>query len=438
MLARSTPALARAFERRFTQPLARPGSGSESASLGSESASLGSGAASLGAGSESASGSGSGSGAGAGSVVAAAAAAWLLVACGHRPPVPVTVLVEGSPAQVAEVRASLGPTSVAGLVLRHAELALPDEQELGAAAVAAAYQDFIAGDGSRCRERLAGVDLPRLLAHRQRAHVARALLLDARCAEGLGASAEADARFAEFASYDLELAEAEGVLSPALRPRFDRALAAAGTAPRARLSVEGTPGGRVMIDGRLAGCTAPCSPVVRVGAHVISVEADGAALAWRKLVVESPRAGAAAPSVSLPRAPASATEAAAQWRARVGAGFAPDDAAGLALLPVMVNDDRVAYLRVRSDPARPSAPPTLAGALAARSPERAAPITTRGQRLSLEAAPELMRSLAIDAELFEAPRPRWFWPVLVGSVIATAAITAALLYEPDIRTEVSF
>jgi hypothetical protein len=362
----------------------------------------------------------------------------LLVACGHRPPVPVTVLVEGAPEQAAKVRSALSARAVSGLALRHGELPPPLDVELGAAEIAAAYQDFVAGDGSRCRERLASVDLPRLLAHRQRAQVARALLLDARCADGLGATAEADARFAEFAAYDLELAEAEGVLSPSLRPRFDQALAAAATAPRARASVEGAPGGRVMIDGRLAGCSSPCAPSARAGTHVFSVEADGVALAWRKVTLEAPRAGTSSFAIALPRAPASAAEATAQWRARVGAGFAPDDAVGLSLLPVMLKDDRVAYLRVVADPARPSAPPILAGAIAARQAERAAPITARGQRLSLEAAPELVRSLAIDAKLVAPPRPRWFWPVLVGSVVVTAAVTAVLVYEPETRTEVSF
>jgi hypothetical protein len=353
--------------------------------------------------------------------------------CGHAPPVPVTVLVDGKAEQVAVLRRLLAPAAVEDLQLRPGTIAPPADAELGAAEVAAAYQDFIAGDGSRCRERLATVDLPRLLAHRQRTVVARALLLDARCADGLGATAAADARFAEFASYELELAETSGVLSPSLRPRFDRALAAAGGAPRVRLTVDGAPGGRVLIDGRLAGCAAPCTPAVSSRVHVVSIEADGAALAWKQLAIEP----SGAPEVSLPRAVASAAEATQQWHARVGGGFAPDDAVGLRLLPLMARDDRVAYLRI-SESARPGGAPTLVGAMAVRQPGREATLSARGQRLTLEAAPQLVRQLAIDTKVIAAPRPRWFWPVLAGSVVITAAVTAALLYQPETRTEVSF
>ncbi len=381
--------------------------------------------------------------------------------CARPPAVPVTVLFDGEAAQVAALRRALVPGAVEGLVLRQGAIAPRSDlaEQLGAAEVAAAYEDFVAGDGSRCRERLAAVDVPRLLAYRQRTAAARALLLDARCAEGLGSPAAADARFAEFAAYELDLAETTGVLSPALRPRLDRALAAAGRAPRVRLDVSGAVGGRVLIDGRLAGCAAPCSPVVSAGGHVVSIEADGVALAWRKLMIEPPAAGAAAPAAQLPRLAASAAEAAQQWHVRAGSGFAPDDATGLSLLRVMAGDERLIYLRVaasaeaaaeaakpaaksapRSDSPRSAAPLALAlaGALVVQRREPDAPIISRGRRLSLEAAPALVRQLAIDAEVIEAPRPRWFWPVLVGSVIATAAVTAAILYQPETRTVVEF
>lgn len=362
-----------------------------------------------------------------------------LAACGHAPPAPVTVLLDGRPADVAAAQALLTPDAVEDLMLRVAALAPPEDVELGEAEVAAAYQAFLSGDGSRCRERIAAVDLPRLLAHRRRTAVARALLLDARCADGLGATAAAEARLAEFASYELELAEAAGVLSPSLRPRFDRALAEAGGAARARLSVDGAPGGRVLIDGKLAGCAAPCAPAVSAGAHVVSIEADGVALAWAHVAV-----GGGGASLTLPRQVASAAEASSQWHARAGSGLAPDDAAGLRLLPLMAKDDWVAYLRIApAAPASPGSPArgvpvTLLGAMAVRRPGGDAVVSSRGQRLSLEAAPALVRQLAIDAKVIVAPRPRWFWPVLAGSVVVTAAVTAFLLYQPETRTELSF
>jgi hypothetical protein len=362
------------------------------------------------------------------------------LACAHPAAVPVTVIVDGAAAEVQQVRARLAPAAVAELTLRQATIAPPPDLELGAAQVAAAFGEFVAGDGSRCRELLAGVDLARLLAHQQRAVVARALLLDARCAEGLGNSAVADARFEEFAGYELELAEAGAVLSPTLRSRFDRALAKVGGAPRARVAVNGAPGGRVLIDGRAAVCAVPCVPSVSSGTHVIAVEAEGYALGWRQLMVSG---AAAVPTVAITAATASAAEATAQWHARVGKGFAPDDASSLALLHLMAGDDRVIYLRVSPPTLASTAPvaavaaPTLVGAMTLRR-DREIAVAARGRQLGLAAAPALVRQLAIDAKVLSAPRPRWFWPVLFGSVVASAAITAALVYEPSTRTSVGF
>ncbi len=355
----------------------------------------------------------------------------VLGSCGHAPPAPVTVFVDGRAADVAEVQRLLGPDAIADLTLRAGAMAPPADAELGAGEVAAAYDAFLAGDGSRCRELIAAVELPKLLAHRQRTLVARALLLEARCADGLGQTGAADARFAEFAGYELEVAETSGVLSPSLRPRFDRALAAAGRAARVRVSVDGAPGGRVLIDGRPAGCAVPCRPVVSEGTHVFSIEADGVALAWRQVTVE--KGGA---SVALPRQVASPAEATAQWHARVGGGFSPDDEVGLRLLPLMAKDDRVAYVRVVASEG--SAAPTLVGAMAVRRVDGEPTLSARGQRQTLAAAPALIRQLAIDTKVIAAPRPRWFWPALVGSVVATAAVTTFLFYQPETRTEVSF
>jgi hypothetical protein len=359
------------------------------------------------------------------------------VGCAHRPALPITVIVDGTAAQVATVSASLSPDAVAELALRLAAVAPAENPDLGATTVASAFQDFIAGDGSRCRERLAAVDLARLLAHRQRTVVARALLLDARCAEGLGNSAAADARFEEFASYELELAEAGGVLSPTLRSRFDRALAQVGTAPRMRVHIEGPVGGRLLVDGKPAGCALPCSQRLGRGPHVVAVEADGFALAWRKLMVE------AATTVALPQTPATAEEATQQWHARVGNGFAPDDLVGLGLLHRLAKDDRTVYLRVTSTaPGGTSASAGLTGALLVRRLGQGlgqeTTVAARGHRLGLAAAPELVRQLAIDGKILRSPRPRWFWPVLVGSALASALVTAAILYQPETRTQLEF
>lgn len=344
-------------------------------------------------------------------------------ACASRPPVPVTVLVEGEASMVAQVTSALAAAKLPELVVRQVGLPPPEEPELGQAALAAAFDAFLAGDGSSCREHLAAVELPRLLAHRQRAAVARALLLDARCAEGLGNTAAAEARMDEFASYELELGEATGVLSPTLRARFDQALARQGRAPRARVEVTGAPSGRLWIDGRTAACVLPCAPSLGHGAHVLAVESEGVALSYRRVEITGPT------SLSLPAVAASAAEAAQQWHARAGRGAAVDDATSLGLLPLALADQRVAYLRAGEDDRALG----VRGALVLRGRRD---VAARGHRGRAADAPALVRQLAIDAGVIAAPRPRWFWPVLVGSVVGSVALTAALLYEPEIRTQV--
>lgn len=355
-------------------------------------------------------------------LVGAFVAAWL-GACARRPAVAMTVLIEGEPRDAGAAARALAATAVPGLVLRLATLPPPAPPRLGQEEVSGALEELLAGDGSRCRERLAGVDLPRLLAHRQRAVVARALLLDARCAEGLGNTAAAEARFKEFASYELELAEATAVLSPTLRARFDEALAWHGRAPRARVEVRGAPGGVLWVDGRAGACAVPCAPSLAVGAHVLAVEAEGVALAWRRIDVTGPTV------LELPAAPATAQEAAEQWHARAGRGVAADDERSLRLLPLAISDERIAYVQARG------AAEGLAGALVERRAGRIE-VAARGRRARADQAPALVRQLAIDAGVIAAPRPRWFWPVLAGSVLATAALTTLIFYQPEIRTKV--
>lgn len=356
-------------------------------------------------------------------MVACAVVSALLAGCARRPPVAMTVLLEGE-SRGAEVAArELAAAAVPELVLRLASLPPPEPPSLGQEEVSAALEELLAGEGSRCRERLAGVDLARLLAHRRRAEVARALLLDARCAEGLGNAAAAQARLEEFASYELELAEATAVLSPTLRARFDEALAGHGRAPRVRVEVRGAPGGRLWIDGHLGACAVPCSPSLAMGPHVLAVEAEGVALAWRRIHVTGPTA------LELPAVPATAREAAQQWHERAGRGAAADDERSLRLLPLAIADERIAYVQARGGSEG------LVGALVERR-GGGLQVSARGRRARAQDAPALVRQLAIDAGVIEAPRPRWFWPVLVGSVLATAAVTALVFYEPDIRTRV--
>ncbi len=329
-------------------------------------------------------------------------------ACAPMPKHPIAVaVVHDGPGDVAE-------SAVTGLALHPATLPpeAPPVDESVASVLVSARRAYATGEADRCREQLATLDLPALLARGNRAAAARALALDTACAyQGL-AREDAARIAAQLAVLGLDL-PADAVAREA-EDLIVAAIATASAASRAKLEVTGVTGARVSVDGRPATCVTPCPLELVAGDHVISVDADGYAPAWKTVRVPD------SSHLAIEQQPAPPALAGSQWRARVGRGLPPTDAKGAELLALALAEPRIAYLAGTT------------GVLIVDGTLRA---TGSGE------SPALLRELAYDGGLLQRPkvwqRP-WFWIVVAG---ATAVVSGAVIYttyQPEIETMVRF
>lgn len=348
-------------------------------------------------------------------------------ACATAPPRPrlgVGVVVTGTAVARDRTLAAAATVDLDGLALAPVALPVapsappPSSSVLAVATARAAYLER--GDFETCTAALREVEVPELLAAGARELAARVLVWRTACAFGRLAPAEAADHAAALAGFGLALPDDAGAVTPDVEAILVAALDRAGAAARLTVEVDGRAGARLTIDGRPAECALPCTVALAPGDHVVAVTADGAAPAWR--VIRVPVAG----PVTIPQAPAAPALALAQWRARAGRGLPLDDAAGLALLAQGAGVRRLLYL---------GAGERLRGALVVDGLVKA-----RGARAPGEVA-ALVHDLTTRGGLVPAPplwrRPR-FWGALGVAAAAAAAITAAIVLEPDVRTEVGF
>ncbi len=345
-------------------------------------------------------------------------ARWLLLlglgACAPTPkhPIRVAVLIEADPAAVGE----LAPRSVAGLELRTIELPAPPAAPIDVTApiVTRARAAYASGDFDACRSELAKVNVVQLLVAENRALASRAITLEAACAWGALAKADARTAAARLASLGLELPTT--AVAPDVEQLIGTAVATAGKESRHQLTIQGETGARLAIDGRPAGCTLPCTLDVSSGDHVLAVDADGFMPASR--LVRTPDTT----QVTLAQQPASAQLAAQQWRARIGRGLPGTDSVGVSLIAKLAGEQRIAVLRGGT---------RLEGSLVVDGVLRAQAVRDRGQ------GPTLVRELAYDGSVLQRPavwqRP-WFWIAMSGAAVVIAGAIVWATYEPEIHT----
>lgn len=335
-------------------------------------------------------------------------------ACAPTPknPIRVAILVEADPAGVGE----LAPRAVDGLELRMVELPPPPPAptDVNAPMITRARAGYARGDFDACRSELAKVDVVQLLVAENRALASRAITLEAACAWGALAKADARTAAARIASFGLELPVS--AVAPDVEQLIGTAVAAAGKEPRHQLAVQGETGARLAIDGRPAGCTLPCTLDVSGGEHVLAVDADGFMPASR--LVRTPETT----QVTIAQQPASAQLAAQQWRARIGRGLPGTDTVGVSLVAKLAGEQRVAVLRGGT---------RLEGAIIVDGALRAQALRDRGQ------GPALVRELAYDGGVLQRPavwqRP-WFWIAVSGAAVVIAGTIVWATYEPETRT----
>ncbi len=342
-----------------------------------------------------------------------------------RPVAPLTlaVLIDGEPTTAAAVAGDLDNGELPGFTLRRVELPRPRPTPIDrtAAAVAAARAAYLErGDFEACVTSLEPVGVPPLLASGRRDLAARVLVWRAACAWGRMARAETESIAAQLAGFGLELPPDAGAVTPDVEAVLVAALDRAGATPRVPLTVAGHAGAGLGVDGRPAECVLPCTVEVTPGDHVVAVDADGFEPLWR--LVRAPAAAPFTPAL----APAAPALAVVQWRARTGRGLRPDDDDGLALVARAVEARRVLYLGVGA---------RLRGALIVDGVVKA-----RGERPPRQAL-ALARDLTVRGGLVDRVplhrRPR-FWLAIGAAALVAATITAAILIEPEIHTEVGF
>jgi hypothetical protein len=353
-----------------------------------------------------------------------AMAAASVVGCGGRarPPVGVTVVVDG--ADAAAARSRLERARIDGLVLRPiaAPAPPPPAPDPVGDALALAWKAYYAEEPSfdACRAAVDAIDIPALLGAGKRELAARVLVWRTACAWAALDRAGAGVHAAQLASFGLELPSDARVVTPDVEQLLGRAIADAGRTARVPLRVEGPRGARLVVDGKPAGCALPCTTDAVPGDHVVAAIADGLTPAWR--VARVPADGA----VTLTAAPASPELAAAQWQARRERGFPAADDAGLALLARAAGDARVAYVAAG---ARVSGGFVVDGAVKAR--------VTRADGDVVG----LVRDLAIRGDVLPAPplykQPR-FWIATAAVAVIAASVTAAIVFQPGIRTELGW
>ncbi len=322
------------------------------------------------------------------------------------------ILVEADAAAVGE----LAPRSVAGLELRTVEIPSPPAAPIDVAApvITRARAAYASGDFDACRSELAKVDVVQLLVAQNRALASRAITLEAACAWGALAKADARTAAARLASFGLELPVS--AVAPDVEQLIGAAVATSGKEPRHQLAVEGEVGARLALDGRPAGCTLPCTLDVSGGDHVLAVDTDGFMPASR--VVRAPDIT----QIKLAQQPASAQLAAQQWRARIGRGLPGTDAVGVSLIAKLAVEQRIAVLRGGS---------RLEGSIIVDGALRAQAVRDRGE------GPPLVRELAYDGGVLQRPavwqRP-WFWIAASGAAVVIAGAIVWATYEPETRT----
>ncbi len=366
----------------------------------------------------------------------AVAAVWSGACGGNGRParlVPVTVLVSGDAQMVREVRGRLNRNGELPVELRFDDL--PNEPTPPAAAgdteahIAAARVAYIASEPEQCLAKL-DVDTGALLAAGRRTLAARVLLWRFACRVGADERSEAERIARQFAVFGLDVPPDVGETNPEVEILLSRIMGDVAGTPRESVEIDAAArGARIAIDGRSAGCVTPCTIDLPPGDHVVRIDADGFAPAWRVVRVKP---GENRHAFELTRA--SPDRVARQWTSRYADSPAIDGVSSMRLLARAVRGRRVVLLAAHRGQRRSYLRGVLAvdGDVLARAERHAG----AAEQLP-NTAPGLMRELLVRGKVVASgpplhKRPVFWVAVGIGAAVA-AAITGVMLYEPGSR-----
>ncbi|HEY0250547.1 MAG TPA: PEGA domain-containing protein, partial [Kofleriaceae bacterium] len=268
--------------------------------------------------------------------LARALAVLALAACGSQVAHPIPVGLLGASSRAIGALGAVG--EVSGLELRTVAVPAPpppadDKVTPVLARIRTAYTH---GDFDSCRTELASLDLAALLADGNRIAASRAVAFETGCAVGAMLTSEAQTSAARFASFGLELAET--TVAPNVEALIGKEIERIGAMPRVPVMIASNASARLLVDGRPAGCDAPCTVELSPGDHVIAAAADGFTSMHKVVRIPDVK------NVQLDLVPASALLAAEQWRARKGRGLPAADPTSAQLIGRFSGEPRVIVL----------------------------------------------------------------------------------------------
>ncbi|MBK8257953.1 MAG: hypothetical protein IPK82_35470 [Polyangiaceae bacterium] len=366
------------------------------------------------------------------------AALWSL-GCASAPKIkaPVAVMLLGDAAVADVTRRALSASELEDVEVRFVDLPKVSAPAGNSgdveSAVSAARSAYVSADVATCLASTGNKDLlSSLFMDGRRTQAARLLFWRVACRVVEGESREAEREASEFAALGLDVPPDADAASPEVERVIGNAMRTAASQKRVSVEVLSTVAVEVAVDGEPASCSTPCSVEVRPGSHFIGVFGDGLTSAVVRVTVPEQT------KVSFSPVAASPAQAASQWKVKYGSGPAIESTPSIMLLAKSVAARNFAlFVAEKGDLPKPLRGMLTASGGAPLRAERALLEPTSPAEQAMPLFLELLRNARVveTKPLYKNP---WFWAVTVTAAGLATGITAGLLYERDVRTQVGF
>ncbi len=262
----------------------------------------------------------------------------------------------------------------------------------------------------------------------RRQYAARLAFWRIACMAAAGGTNDAERMAQRFATLRLQVPQDVALATPMIEHLLVRAIQTVGGRERHIVRFAADIRGTVRVDA-LETCSTPCTIELPPGDHVVRFEAAGRVTTVRRIHAESDA------SVRFEPDRASPDLAAQQWGARYSGAADIESAASVELLTRAVRARNVVLLLSEREGSALQVRGVAAveGHVAGRASHRGTLV---------EATDEVLRELLVEAELV-APEPpvvrrAGFWVGIIGAALLAAAVTFAVLYEPNVTREITF
>lgn len=354
-----------------------------------------------------------------------------LMAAPETPRPQVTVVLRGSRALTSEQLGGVDiPVDLRLAELPNSGLAQVAPDATAQEQISSARKSYVNADFNKCLEQVAAdAAMTNALAEGDRVSAARVLLWRVACNVGAGKLEPAKRAATQLAVFGLPVPAEVGSVSPEVEAVIAKGYQEAALAKAFPLVITSTEdGAEVQLDGRITGCSTPCTLDVLEGSHVIRLNSDGSAPAHKLVRAEQPKT-----EVKLELVAASPTLAAQQWTQRYAQSTEAEGSRSVRLLSTALRSTRMVLLTVEEGPApRIKALLAVGGLVAARAEREGA--------LASELS-GLMTDLLTRGNVLEPSPPLYKRPLFWVAVVVAAGIaagTTALVLTRTTTTRVTF